>query len=690
MASGSIKGITIEFSADATQLDRSLKDIDKSTRAIDKELKNVNNSLKFNPTSIELWRQKQDLLKAKINETKDRLDVLKQKQKDMDARGVDKNSEEYRKLQREIITTESKLKTFKGQLREVGNIKLRVAGEQLKQLGSKATAAGQAMRGLSRAGAAVVAGLGTLTYKASSWADDINTLAKQYSLSTKELQKYKAAADLVDVSVEDVAKSHVKMTKSMKSAQDGSKKQTEAFKKLGISVTDSDGNLRDSDEVWQETIKALGTMTNETERDALAMDLMGKSATNLNPLIEDGGETYKRVSETLKKYGLDFIDDKTLKNANSFKDELDTIKMIGGVAFAQLGTSLASYLAPALEKVVGWVGNFAKWLGGLNPQVVAVVGVIASVLAVMSPLLIIFGQLATAVGTLLPLLSGLVSPVALVAVGIGALVAVLAAAYAKSEPFREAVNGIAVILKDTLLSVIKSAVSFFKQLFAVIAQTATEVGTELAPVFQALMPVLKVVATFLAGRLKNSFNIILGVVKVVCAIVKSLATIFASTFKAVITIATGAVARLKGIFSSVKNALVKPFETAKNIIKGIIDKIKGLFNFKMKAPHVPLPHFAIKPSGWKLSDLLKGVKPSLSIDWYAKGGIFNSPTIAGIGEAGPEAVVPLDKFWDKLSELQGGMVINVYGSDGMSTSELADKVAQKLIQAQKRRTMAWR
>lgn len=687
---GQVKGITIEFSADATQLDRSLKDIDKSTRAIDKELKNVNNSLKFNPTSIELWRQKQDLLKAKINETKDRLDVLKQKQKEMDGKQVDKNSEEYRKLQREIITTESKLKTFKGQLREVGNIKLRVAGEQLKQLGSKATAAGQAMRGLSRAGTVVVAGLGAMAYKASKTADDINTMSKQYSLSVKELQKYKAAADLVDVSVEDVAKSHIKMTKSMKSALDGSKKQKAAFDALGISITNSDGSLRDSDAVWQETIAALGKMTNETERDALAMDLMGKSATNLNPLIEDGGETYKRVSETLKKYGLDFIDDKTLKNANTFKDELDTIKMVGGIAFQQLGTSLASYLAPALEKVVGWFGQFAKWLGSLNPQVVAVVGVIASVLAVASPLLIIFGQLATAVGTLLPLLSGLLSPVTLIAVGIGALVAVLATAYAKSEPFREAVNGIAVILRDTLLSVIKSAVAFFKQLFAVIVQTATEVGTELAPVFQALMPVLKLVATFLAGRLKTSFNIILGVVKVVCAIVKSLATIFASTFKAVVTIATGAVARLKGIFSGVKNALVRPFETAKNIIKGIIDKIKGFFNFKMKAPHVPLPHFAIKPSGWKLSDLLKGVKPSLSIDWYAKGGIFNSPTIAGIGEAGPEAVVPLDKFWDKLSELQGGMVINVYGSDGMSTSELADKVAQKLIQAQKRRTMAWR
>lgn len=687
---GSIKGITIEFAGDTSKLDRSLRDVDKSTRAIDKELQNVNRSLKFNPTSIELWRQKQDLLKQKINETKDRLDILKQKQRDMDARGVDKNSEEYRKLQREIISTESKLKTFKGQLKEVGNIKLRVAGEQLKQLGAKATQAGQAMRGLSRAGTAVVAGIGALTYKSATWADELNTLSKQYSLSTKELQKYKAAADLVDVSVDDVAKSHVKMTKSMKSAQDGSKKQTAAFDKLGISITNSDGSLRDSDEVWQETIAALGKMTNETERDALAMELMGKSANKLNPLIEDGGETYKRVADTLKKYGLDFIDEKTLKNANDFNDSLDTIKMVGGLAFQQLGTSLASYLAPALEKVVGWFGKAAKWLSSIDPAIVAVVGAVSAMLAVASPLLIIFGQLATAVGTLLPMLTGLLSPVTLIAVGIGALVAVLAIAYQRSASFREAVNGLVQVLGGIFMSVVKSAISFLKQLFNVIVSTATEVATELAPVFQALMPVIKAVATFMAGRLKSSFNIILGVVKVLAAVIKSLATIFSRTFTTIVTVASGAVSKIKTVFGKVKDALTHPFETAKDIIKGIIDKIKGFFNFSVKSPHIPMPHFAISPSGWKVGDLLKGTIPKLKIDWYAKGGIFNSPTIAGIGEAGSEAVVPLDKFWDKLDKLSGGtnIVININGANA-SPKEIADEVKRSLIREVKSQRLAW-
>ena len=160
---GNIKGITIEFQGDTTDLDKALRKVQNSTKDIDSELKNVNKALKFNPTNVDLWRQKQDLLQAKIKQTDDNLKALRSAQKQLDAKGVDKNSDQYRKLQREIIATESKLKTFKGQLRAVGNVNLRAASEQVKALGSKATAAGQAMRGFSRAGQIVVAALGALT-----------------------------------------------------------------------------------------------------------------------------------------------------------------------------------------------------------------------------------------------------------------------------------------------------------------------------------------------------------------------------------------------------------------------------------------------------------------------------------------------------------------------------------------------
>ena len=200
---GNVKGITIEFRGDTTPLNKALRQINDETRKLDREIKAVDKALKFNPTSVDLWKQKQDLLKQKITETKEKLSILKDEQKRMDAAGVDKNSEEYRKLQREIIETESKVKTFEGQLRKIGNVKLQATAAQVKAVGDKLTAAGNAMRGISTAAAAVTAAIGALTVKSGKWADDLNTMSKVYGISTGELQKYSAAADLVDRDLRD-------------------------------------------------------------------------------------------------------------------------------------------------------------------------------------------------------------------------------------------------------------------------------------------------------------------------------------------------------------------------------------------------------------------------------------------------------------------------------------------------------
>ena len=130
---GNIKGITIEFRGDTTKLDKALRQVNKETKSIDKELRAVNKSLKFNPTSVELWKQKQQLLTQKVKETTEKLDLLKQAQKKMDTDGVDKNSAEYRELQRDIIETESKLKHFSSELKKVGNAKLQALGAHTRR-----------------------------------------------------------------------------------------------------------------------------------------------------------------------------------------------------------------------------------------------------------------------------------------------------------------------------------------------------------------------------------------------------------------------------------------------------------------------------------------------------------------------------------------------------------------------------
>lgn len=155
--------------------------------------------------------------------------------------------------------------------------------------------------------------------------------------------------------------------------------------------------------------------------------------------------------------------------------------------------------------------------------------------------------------------------------------------------------------------------------------------------------------------------------------------------------------KVKAAGEKVKEKFLEPINALRDKVHNIVEKIKGFFTFKISIPNIPLPHFGIKPSGWKLGDLLKGSIPSLAIDWYAKGGIMTKPTLFGGGEAGDEAIMPLDPFWDKMDRLakgvmalaEGSMTVNVYGSPGMDVNQLASAVEQKIISSQKRRAAAW-
>lgn len=100
-------------------------------------------------------------------------------------------------------------------------------------------------------------------------------------------------------------------------------------------------------------------------------------------------------------------------------------------------------------------------------------------------------------------------------------------------------------------------------------------------------------------------------------------------------------ATVSGVFDAAKRAIEDPIGTARDFIHNAIETIKGFFSFQIQWPHIPLPHFGINPPGWQIGDLLKGSIPSLSIQWYAQGGIVDNAQLFVAGEAGREAVVPL-------------------------------------------------
>lgn len=634
---GNIKGITISFMGDTTKLDKALRDVRKSTKDIDSELRKVNNSLKFNPGNVDLLRQKQTLLNQKIEQTENNLKELRNMQKQVaNDPSQGKNSAAYRELQREIIKSENQLKRFNAEQRKIkaSLTPLGQFGSKMSEVGTKLTDMGNKMRGFSMVGAAVTGAIGALAVKSGKAADDINTLSKVTGIATDKLQLYKLAAEQVDVSVEAIAKSQQILKKNMFTASEGGS-TAKYFKQLGISVTDVNGNLRDSDEVFQEAIKKLGAMRNETQRDALAMKLFGKSAAELNPLIEDSGKTYSNLTKLMKENNINLVDQKTLDQANKFNDSIDNIKSIFGATLQSVGTQLAAYLAPALEKVVGLVGKLAGWLSNLSPQVLTIIAVIGGIVAAIAPLLLLAGALASAIGAISSAMAlfGVTTTIAL-----GPLALIVAA----------------------IAAVIAIGVLLYKNWDKIMAR--------------------------LNGLKKGMVLVWNGIKTQVTAAVKNLVSMVKHDFNAIKTAATT-------VFNAVKNAIMNPIRKAVGFVKTAIGTIKGFFplNIGKIFSGLKLPHFKVTggKAPWGIDG--KGSLPKFDVDWYARGAIFNSPNIIGVGEAGPEAVVPLDKFWNKLDNMSSGgtnIVININGANA-SPTEIAEEVKKRLIRETNQRRLAW-
>lgn len=669
---GNVKGITIEFRGDTTQLSKAINQIRSEAKSFDKELGYINNSLKFNPKNIDLMRQKIAVLKDATKSGEQNINEMKKALETMKSNGVDETSEDYRELQREIIKAEAKQKDYNKELRnlQASTSVLGQASAKMSAFGEASVKAGESLRGLSMVAGAVDVALAGLTVKAGATADDLNTMAKVTGISTEELQKYKLSADLLDVSVETIAKSQTKMKKSMLSAQQGSKNVAEAFNALGVSITDSNGHLRDQGEVFEESIKALGSMENETERDALAMQIFGKSASELNPLIEDNGETFQRVSDIFKQNNLEIVDQETIDKANQFNDALDTIKMTGMATLSTVGMQLAGYLAPAMEKIADVLGRVMGWLSQLDPAVLTVIGAIAGVVAVLSPLLIGIGKVAmgissimTLASTLAPILAGASATILPIIGIIAGLIAIGVILYKNWDTIKYYAGIVAdwvsekwTMLKDSVSAIFES------------------IKTTISTVWEGIKTTVTTVVTTISTTVSNIFNGIKSTVTSIFNSIKSTATT---------------------VWDGIKFAITHPIETAVTFVKTAVDKIKGFFSgLKIELPHIKLPHFNLTGS----FSLVPPSVPKLSIDWYKNGGIFTRPTIfpngVGVGDvSGGEAVLPLKKLWEEMdARFSGGtnITINVQATPGMDVNELAKEIERRLINTTKRQNYAWR
>lgn len=816
---GDIKGITIEFRGETTKLSKALNKIKDETKGVDTSLKDVNKALKFNPGNVELLGQKQIELKRKIEQTKEKLEAFKEAQRSLDASGVDKTSSEYMEVRRNIIQAESQAKYFNAELKktEAAISPLGKLGTQFQDVGGKITAAGHALAPLSKLGAAVAGGLGALAVKAGRAADDLNTLSKTSGINTQQLQLYAASADLVDVSVEDMAKSQTKLKKNMLSASQGTGDAARAFDMLGVNVKGADGHLRNQDEVFQEVIQKLGTMSNETERDALAMQIFGKSATALNPMIEDMGKTYKLVTDTMKKNKIKFVDQETLDQANAFNDQIDIMKFIATTAFQQIGSKLAAYLVPAITKVQEVFSHFMGIISNLSGRTLAIITGIGGGFAVIAPTLLIVGGLVTKMGLAFSGLSKIMpglgaglkgvfgflkaNPIILIISAIAALALILSKTGLSVEELSGKingfitsvvgklpgiVNGIVALLPRVLDAILKmlpviidaavtlftaivnalpqiipqliqgfvtlinglvsamptlipilvnGAVTLFQaivnalpQIIPLVIQGFTSLVTTLINAMPTLIPILiqgaitlfieivkaiPVVAKALIAALPliiDAFKT--GLANLLPAIWTGIKNTMVSIFGSIVNAARDKLNAIKDTFvniwnsikqttanvwEGIKNAIMTPINGAANLVKAAIDKIKGLFNFSFKWPHLPLPHFSISGS---INPLSKSFPPKIGVSWYKEGGIFDKPSLIGVGEAGREAVLPthkLDKFLDDAvkrvnpTQSNGSATINIANMtvrDDTDIRKIADEIERRLALESNRRKLA--
>ena len=239
-----------------------------------------------------------------------------------------------------------------------------IAGHFGIQLPEGAAKAANALNGINAGAALAVTGIGLLasalvkaekalasmTRQSAEYAKEIKTLASVTGQSTSRLQEFDYAAEMIGVSSDRIRDSLKETTNKMQEARDGNEATALAYQNLGVAITDADGQLRSAEDVFYDTIDALGQMKNQTERDAIAMDLLSESAQELNPLIEIGSEGLKQYAQEAHDMGY-VLDNEALTALTEVDDAYQRLQKSQEAAKNQLSAEFAPYLTEFYEKV---------------------------------------------------------------------------------------------------------------------------------------------------------------------------------------------------------------------------------------------------------------------------------------------------------------------------------------------------
>lgn len=401
-----IKGITIQIEGKTSGLVKSLQDVESQIKKDDAALKNLEKALKLDPTNVDLLAAKEQVLADKTNLVTQKMDILQQVQQDALSNlpeDAQLTASQMAELEAEIATTGATLDDLSGEseeasgdLQDVGDSaedagdNVEESSESFEGLGEAAEVAGEvavkALEAVVVAAAAVGAAVGTAvvatgtalantTMETSKLADELGTLSKTTGLSTDTLQELNYAAELLDVDTSTVTGSITKLEKTLGSAMAGSTSAQESFKALGISFKDSNGNVRDAEEVFWEAVDALGQIENSSERDIAAMSLFGKSAKELNPLILAGSDTFRQLADEAHQVGY-VMDSETIDAFGALDDNMQRLTNGAQAVEQSFGQVLLPLLTDLSGDAVSLLGDFSGALSETGGDIDAIAGII--------------------------------------------------------------------------------------------------------------------------------------------------------------------------------------------------------------------------------------------------------------------------------------------------------------------------
>ena len=361
---------------------QAISEIGSGMKVLDSEMRKVSSAYAQNADSVEALNAKNDVLGRKISTQTEKIEYLRAAlQQSAEKYGeADKRTMQW---QTSLNNAEAELNNLNNQLdenkqkiadsgKEMGNLGDVVNGLTSKlgiQLPDSMKQSMNAMGSLDASSLALAGGFAaiaaaivkaeksmiSMTKESAAFADNIITLSMQTGQSTQQLQEFAYASELIDVSVDTLQGSLTKLTNNMQDTMNGTGNAKASFEALGVSVTNADGSMRSANDVFYETIDALGQVKNETERDAMSMDIFGRSAQDLNPLIIQGSKTIKAYADEAHNMGY-VLDDEALSALGAVDDAYQRLqKTQEGVK-----NQLAVEFAPYLEEFYGDVTTMVK------------------------------------------------------------------------------------------------------------------------------------------------------------------------------------------------------------------------------------------------------------------------------------------------------------------------------------------